>query len=91
MPEGFWEGPPTLAVNIISPQDRADDIHEKLREYLDAGTRQVWVLWPRRRFMTVYDTDGQRELGSNDQLDGGDVLPGFHAPVSSLFAVRRQR
>lgn len=91
VPEGFWERPPALAVEIISPQDRADDIHEKVREYLDAGTRQVWVLWPRRNSATVYDVEGQRELGPDDELDGRDVLPGFRVRAGDLFEVRRRR
>ena len=91
IPEGFWEGAPTLAVEIVSPHDRAADIHQKVRDCLDAGTRLVWVLWPQQTSVTVYDANGQRELGSDDQLDGGDVLPGFSAPVGSLFEVRRHR
>ncbi len=91
IPEGFWEGAPTLAVEIVSPHDRAADIHRKVHDYLDAGTRLVWVLWPQQTAVTVYDADGQRELGSDDQLDGGDVLPGFSVPVGDLFEVRRHR
>lgn len=91
IPEGFWEGSPTLAVEIVSPNDRAADIHREVRDYLDAGTRLVWVLWPQQASVTVYDADGQRELGSDDQLDGGNVLPGFYARVGSLFNVRRHR
>ena len=91
VPEGFWQRPPTLAVEIISPQDRAAEVNDKVREYLAAGTRLVWVLWPQQTSVTVYDADGQRELGSDDQLDGGDVLPGFRARVGDLFEVRRHR
>ena len=93
VPEGddldrFAEGPPTLAVEIISPNDRADDIHAKVQEYLEAGTRQVWVLWPRRQSVSVYSPDGDtRELSPDAQLDGGDVLPGFSVRVADLFEV----
>lgn len=92
IPEGFWEGPPTIAVEVVSPHDRADDIHAKVQDYLEAGTRQVWVLWPRTRSMTVHDsTRGVRELGAETNLDGGDALPGFRVRVGDLFAVRRRR
>ncbi len=88
IPEGFWPGAPDLAVEIVSPNDRAEDVHDKVRDYLAAGARLVWVLWPKSRSLTVYTPDGQaRELGPEQELDGGDVLPGFRVPVASLFAV----
>lgn len=91
IPEGFWEGPPTIAVEVVSPHDRADDIHAKVQDYLEAGARQVWVMWPRTRSMTVYDaTHGVRELGADATLDGGSELPGFTVRVGDLFEVRRR-
>jgi hypothetical protein len=50
--------------------------------------RLVWVLWPKSRTMTVYWPDGTaRELGPDEKLTGGDVLPGFEMTVSDLFLV----
>ena len=89
---GFWQGPPTLAVEVVSPDDRATEIHAKVQHFLEAGTRQVWVLWPQQRTMTVYASDGTaRELGPDARLDGDDVLPGFGVHVGDLFDVRRRR
>ena len=90
IPEGFWSIAPDLAVEVVSPHDRAEDVHGKVGEYLAAGTRLVWVLWPRSRAVTVHAAGGEtRELGAADELDGGDVLPGFRVGVASLFAVGR--
>ena len=90
--EGFWPFAPDLAVEIVSPGDRASDVHTKVEEYLAAGTRLVWVLWPQERLVTTRAAGGQpRELGPDDELEGGEVLPGFRIRVSELFAVRRQR
>ena len=92
VPEGFWPLVPDLAVEVVSPNDRADDVHDKVREYLDAGARLVWVLWPRRRSVTAHTPGGvTRELGPDEELDGGDVLPGFRVHVAELFEVRRSR
>ncbi|HET7034174.1 MAG TPA: Uma2 family endonuclease [Thermomicrobiaceae bacterium] len=88
IPEGFWPGAPDLAVEIVSPNDLAQDVVDKVHEYLEAGTRMVWVLWPRRTLVMVYQQGGQlRELGPNDELSGGEVLPGLTARVASLFEV----
>lgn len=87
IPEGFIPGAPDLAVEIVSPGDRAEEVYGKVREYLDAGARLVWVVWPRHRTVTVYTPDGQvRERREGDELDGGDVLPGFQVRVAELFA-----
>jgi Uma2 family endonuclease len=86
--EGYWPFAPDLAVEIVSPGNREADVRAKVREYLDTGARLVWVLRPQRRTVAVH-TPGTapRELGPNDELDGGDVLPGFRARVADLFAM----
>ena len=92
VPEGFWPGTPDLAVEVVSPHDRADDVHDKVREYLESGTRLVWVLWPKRRSVTAHTPDGvTRKFNPDDELLGGDVLPGFRVRVAELFAVQSRR
>ena len=84
---GYWPGPPDLAVEIISPNDRYTEVYEKVDEWLAAGTRMVVVVNPRNRTATV------RVAGMNpvilnvgDTLDGGDVVPGWRMPVADIFA-----
>ncbi|MDQ3328581.1 MAG: Uma2 family endonuclease [Chloroflexota bacterium] len=90
VPMGFWPFAPDLAVEIVSPTDRAEDVHSKVLEYLEAGTRLVWVLWPRDQRVTVYTSAAAAyELDADGVLDGGDVLPGFRAEVSEMFGVRK--
>lgn len=88
VPEGFLETAPDLAVEVVSPNDMANEVREKVREYLEAGSGLVWVLWPRFRSVSVYSVDGSyRELGADDELDGGEVLPGFRVEVKKLFEI----
>lgn len=92
VPEGFWEVAPDLAVEIVSPHERVADTLARVEDYLTAGTRLVWVLWPGRQGVTVRAPGVlPRELGPEDELDGGDVLLGFRVRVAALFAVRRRR
>lgn len=86
-PEGFFAVAPDLAVEIVSPSDRTYELDEKVQTWLQAGTRLVWVINPKPRTITVYAAD-QRPiiLRAADQLDGGDVLPGFTIRVADLFA-----
>lgn len=86
IPEGYWPFTPDLAVEIVSPGDTANELHTKVREYLAAGTRLVWVVWPRRREVTVYHADGSEStLGAGSELSGGDVLPGLRVSIAELF------
>lgn len=87
VPLKFWVGPPDLAIETMSPSDTVYDVDEKVREWLAAGTRLVWVLNPRQQTVTTYRPDNTaRILGVGDTLDGGDVVPGFQIPVAELFA-----
>jgi len=84
--EKYFEGAPDLAAEVVSPGDSRRGVEEKVRDYLAAGTRLVWVVDPRRRTVTVHQPGGDPQvLGSEGLLEGGDVLPGFALPVSRLL------
>jgi Uma2 family endonuclease len=83
----YFDGAPDLAVEVVSPNDTAAEVLEKVQEYLAAGTRLVWVVEPRTRTATAYRPDGSaRVLHERDRLDGEDVLPGFTLAVGDVFA-----
>jgi len=82
---GFFAFAPTLAVEVLSPSDRYTDVHAKVRAWLAAGTRVVWVIDPAERRVAIHTVVGAHELGEDATLDGGDVLPGFALPVRELF------
>jgi Uma2 family endonuclease len=81
-----WAVIPDLAVEIISLTNSADDVVEKLEEYFKVGVRQVWVVYPRQAKIYVYtSTTAVRVLALADEVDGGEVLPGFRLSVQGLF------
>lgn len=83
---GYWPFARDLAVEVVSPSDRLGDVHVKIAEYFAAGTRLVWLVEPESRMVHVYRSPQQVEvLGTADDLDGGDVLPGFQCPVQRFF------
>jgi Uma2 family endonuclease len=87
VPVGYWEGGPDLAVEVISPSESAEDVREKIGEYLAAGTSLVWIIYPRRRSVEVWRADGSRvDLPATATLSGEDVAPGFELPVAEIFA-----
>lgn len=85
--EGYFPGAPDLAVEVVSPNDLAQEVERKVQEYLAAGTAMVWVLYPEIKHLVVYRPDGHaRVLGERDTVEGADVLPGWACNVSELFA-----
>jgi len=87
IPPTFWPGAPDLAVEVNSPSDTADEVSEKVGEYLDAGSQLVVVVYPPVRRVGLFYPDGSaRFLTENDTLDLDPVVPGFACPVAELFA-----
>lgn len=77
---------PDLVIEVASPSDSANRISEKVREYLDAGVKLAWVVYPKRQMVQVFTPDrNSRLLYEDDTLDGGDVLPGFEMRVGEIF------
>jgi Uma2 family endonuclease len=80
------DGVPTLAVEILSPNDTIEEIDEKMTAHRVAGVPLVWVLDPYDRTVTVYRPDAEPELFNvRQELSGEPHLPGFHVPVARLF------
>jgi Uma2 family endonuclease len=81
----FFEGAPDLAVEILSPSNRASEMRAKVAEYLAAGTRLVWVVDPERKIVTTYrELLSPRRVGVEGVVDGDDVLPGFTFAVAAV-------
>jgi Uma2 family endonuclease len=86
LPRGHCTIPPDLAVEVISPNDEAEEIEEKLSEYLGVGVALVWVIYPKTRTVYVYRPDGTaNRLTDRQELSGEDVVPGFACPIRDLF------
>jgi Uma2 family endonuclease len=83
---GWIRFAPDLVVEIDSPSNTDEDVHEKLRDYLEGGVKLVWIIHLRSRTATVYRPDGSaRLLRENDSLDGEDIIPGFRAALKNLL------
>jgi Uma2 family endonuclease len=81
-----FDGVPDLAVEVISPSNTADEVIGKIGEYFKAGVRRVWVVYPASRLVHVYESPKKVDiLDINDELDGGDLLPGFRISLAELF------
>jgi Uma2 family endonuclease len=85
LPQKYFPFSPDLAVEVVSPSDTAQDIREKVLDFLKAGTRLVWVVYPESKTVDVYRPDGVQVVDIDGALDGGDVLPGFTLALRVVF------
>ncbi len=84
--DGYYEGAPDLAIEVVSPDERASAMQEKVREYLVAGTLLVLQADPQTKTVTAYRPSGEARVYSGDDVVSCDpALPGFSFRVSDLF------
>jgi Uma2 family endonuclease len=85
-PQGFWNGPPDLAVEVLSPDEMPADIRTKVDEYLRYGVPLVVVVDPRMKTVTLFRHGASPvPLRAHDELDLGDIVEGFRCHVREIF------
>ena len=92
-PERRWTGEPIpdlvpdLVVEVLSESNTAAEMRIKTREYFKAGVRQVWLVDPKPRTVTVFESPVESAtLHENETVNGGTLLPGFTLSLNELFA-----
>ena len=84
--EGYFPGSPDLVVQVVSIFDRYLDVQDELADWLDYGTRLVFLVNPQRRTVNVHRPNQPiRTVTEGDVLDGEEVVPGWSLPVRELF------
>ncbi len=77
---------PDLAVEVVSPNDLARNVFSKVREYFAHGVSQVWLVWPNDQEIYLYEGPTQvKILTAKDEIQGGQLIPGFRLPLAELF------
>jgi Uma2 family endonuclease len=85
--EGAVPRMPDLAIEIQSPDETVKVMRDKAAYYLANGTRLVWLVFPKKRHIEVYQRGEEMEIFfGSDMLDGGALLPGFTLPLAEIFA-----
>jgi Uma2 family endonuclease len=83
----FLDVAPEVVVEVLSSDDRAVDVNQKLREYLGIGVAEVWVADPEGRTVSVHRSPTDtREYGETERLTGSGELLGFELPIADVFA-----
>lgn len=78
---------PDLAIEVLSPNERAGRTAGKVADYLRFGTQQVWVIDPEEQQVAVHTPDGRVKVYSiGDTLTSETLLPNFELKVSEVFS-----
>ena len=81
---GWIQAAPELAIEVVSSES-AERLEQKIALYLAHGSQSVWVVYPKQRVIRIFDATGQSRKFELSQTLTDPVLPGFSAPVSSIF------
>lgn len=81
---------PSLVIEIVSKNDRADDLLLKVSQYLEAGAQAVWLMYPNTRLAYRY-VPGKREpevrtAEAGESFEEPDLLPGFSLPLNQILS-----
>jgi Uma2 family endonuclease len=86
---GAVPGMPNLAVEIKSPDDTYMSMRDKAAYYVQHGCAVVWLIYPEKRIVEVYQPGQDIDLlVAGDTLSGGEILPGFTLAVEVVFGVQ---
>ncbi|MEP0761845.1 MAG: Uma2 family endonuclease [Chloroflexota bacterium] len=84
-----YPGAPTLAVEVMSPDDQFEDVVEKVHDYFAAGTAEVWVVLPRQKAIYRY-RQGQSVVETyraGESMDASDLFPGLALALTDVFTL----
>ena len=85
----LYDGPPVVAIEVLSPSDTHEGVTDKLFLYLSRGVPQVWIVDPDLETVTIHRPDADPQLFSSRQtLTAEPELAGFSVPVAQLFHSR---
>ena len=87
-PDGYVEGAPELAVEVVSPSESAEDLERKVTQYLGAGGRLVWVVYSETRHVHVFRADGSvSRLSAEQSIQAPELFGEWSSPLAPLFEI----
>lgn len=80
---------PDLVIEIVSKNDRADDLMLKVSQYLEAGAKAVWLMYP-NTYLAYRYVPGKlepevRSAKAGDKFEEPELLPGFSLALKEIL------
>ena len=81
-----WRIVPDLAIEVVSPTNRAGEVAAKVKEYFLVGVSRVWVVYPESGEIYAHDSPASaRIVGRGEVLTDETLLPGFRLDLDEFF------
>jgi Uma2 family endonuclease len=87
----FLDGPPDLALEIVSPSSESRDWRDKYLEYQATGVGEYWIIDPPSQQLEAAVLRPDRTYGPIEQIDGklpSTVVPGWYLKPAWLWQPR---
>jgi Uma2 family endonuclease len=82
----YSDQPPTLVVEVLSPNDNWGKVTRRLTQFLGRGASVVWLVDPEGRSVTVYRPNQLPQVfEGDDEVPAEPELPGFRCRVADIF------
>jgi Uma2 family endonuclease len=84
-PEGYFEGAPRLAIEVISEANTAESVDRKIVRYFEHGCEEVWVFYPKTRRTWIYRRNDPAAIEHREWLTSA-LFPDWKLDLSEVFA-----
>jgi Uma2 family endonuclease len=75
---------PDIAVEVLSPSETQRMIRRKMKQYFEAGVKEVWLIDPEVREAEIWKGPALSDAADADTL-ASPLLPGFSLSLADLF------
>lgn len=80
----YYEGAPLIVFEVVSSEDRAGELHRKMRLFLRYGAKEVWLIYPKTRDAYIYKP-GVTVAVHEERAVHSDLLPGIEIPFDQFL------
>ncbi|MBD1937906.1 Uma2 family endonuclease [Microcoleus sp. FACHB-68] len=75
-----------LIAEIASPDDSAEELFAKAKEYLESGCLEVWLLFPEAQLIMIHTEQRWLLFNADESVSTQTILQGFNVAVIELLA-----
>ena len=77
---------PDFVLELLSPNDRLQDVQLKMSEYRECGVKLGWLIYPEEQRVEIYRLEKEVEILTAPQsLSGEDLMPGLTVELEEIF------
>ena len=83
-PDGYLEGAPAVAVEVVSDSNTPTRLNLKMEQYFAHGSEEVWIVYPKFGTVQIHYPTGNSQTVAEGELRSA-LFPGLSIPVDSFI------